>query len=168
MSPAEKSEGSALRRRRKCISLQSGLPRRNLRNTGIYANFNGQDAGNSLQSRLRGGEERIRTLGTGLKPVRADLCVSYTDSIVSIILCDCLLAVESSLTHGVSGGVRRRILGDSVEKELPSKFLKRPGWVGMCLPSGQSRGRNFLETIDSRRGFQITFSTFLLTLSRLS
>jgi hypothetical protein len=81
---------------------------------GIFRAFRGKDGGNSLQFRLRGGEERIRTLGTGLKPARADVSVSYTGSRASKILCDCLLAAESSLTGRVSEGVRRRILGDSV------------------------------------------------------
>ena len=35
----------------------------------------------SLQSRLAGGERGIRTLGTGLNGVRADVCVSYRESI---------------------------------------------------------------------------------------
>jgi hypothetical protein len=36
----------------------------------------------SLQFRLHGGEGDIRTLSTGLKPARADVCVGYTESTV--------------------------------------------------------------------------------------
>jgi hypothetical protein len=65
--------------------LQSGLIlkyaklRQFSRLPGVYRVF-------SLQSRLRGGEEDIRTLGTGLKPVRADVCVSCAESTSSKIL----------------------------------------------------------------------------------
>jgi hypothetical protein len=86
---------------------------------------------NSLQFRLRGGAERIPTLGTGLKPVRADVCVSYAESGASRILSDCLLAVQLSLTGEILEGVRRRILGDSGEKVVTSELLNQPDWVGV-------------------------------------
>jgi hypothetical protein len=80
----------------------------------MFRVFLGKWGGISLQSRLNGGEGGIRTLGTGLEPARADVSVSYTESGVSRILCDCLLAAQSALTGGVSEGVRRRILRDCV------------------------------------------------------
>ena len=41
---------------------------------------------NSLQCRTSGGEAGIRTYGTGLKPVRTDVCVSCAESTSSKIL----------------------------------------------------------------------------------
>ena len=85
--------------------------------------------GISLHFRLSGGEGGIRTLGAGLKPVRADVGVSYTESGVSRILCDCLPAAQSSLTGGVSEGVRRLILGDSVA-EIGHFEPPESAWLG--------------------------------------
>jgi len=97
----------------------------------------------SLQFRLRGGEEDIRTPGTGLKPGRPDVSVGYTQSKALRILNDCLLAAESSLTRGISKGVRRRILGDSVAESghceaAESAWLR---WrVAACL-AGSTRSK---------------------------
>jgi hypothetical protein len=51
--------------------------------------FAGNRGRNSLQFRNWLAEMGIRTIGTGLKPVRADVYVSYTESRASRILCDC-------------------------------------------------------------------------------
>src|ERR1700685_1320598 len=101
-----------------------------------FAHSAGNRGRDSLHFRLCGGAERIRTLGTGLKPVRADVCVSYAESRASKILCDCLLAAQSSLTGGVSKGVRKRILGDSVAERghFEAPELDWLGWrVTACL-----------------------------------
>jgi len=55
-----------------------------LRNTGIFAYFAAKGGAVSLRFRLAGGGERIRTLGTTLKPVRVDVRVSYTEPTTSI------------------------------------------------------------------------------------
>jgi hypothetical protein len=62
-----------------------------------FAYFGIRTGGISLRSRLRGGAERIRTLGTRLKPAKRNVCVGYAELRASRILCDCLLAAESSL-----------------------------------------------------------------------
>jgi len=138
----EKLDISSLRCRA-VRSLQSGLSRINREILACFAYFEGKGGSISLQSRLRGGAERIRPLGTGLKPVRADVCASYPESGALRILCDCVLAAQSSLTDGVSEGVRRRILGDCVAEsghfEAPeSAWL---GWrVTACL-AGVTRSK---------------------------
>ncbi len=80
------------------------------RNAGMFCVFRVGGGGISLQSRLRCGAERIRPLGTGLEPVKPDVCVSYSESGASRILCDCLLAAKSSLT----GVVPKELEGESL------------------------------------------------------
>src|SRR5436309_10071409 len=53
----------------------------NRRIAAIFSGFSRTTAGFSLRSRLCGGVGGIRTLGTGLNGVRADVCVSYRESI---------------------------------------------------------------------------------------
>jgi hypothetical protein len=101
------------------------------RNCGHFSLCSEEYSRISLHLRLYGGAERIRTLGTGLKPVRADVSVSYAESGASIILSDCLLAVQLSLTGEILEGVRRRILGDSGENVVTSELLNQPDWVGV-------------------------------------
>jgi hypothetical protein len=55
-----------------------------LANTGMFRAFRGKNRGYSLQSRLRGGDGWIRTLGTGLNGARPDVCVGYWESILSL------------------------------------------------------------------------------------
>ena len=47
---------------------------------GVFRLFRSEEAGFSLQPRLCGGERWIRTLGTTLKCISADVCVRYTES----------------------------------------------------------------------------------------
>ena len=49
----------------------------------------------SLQSRLRGGEKDIRTLGTGLNRARAHTSVTYRESITSGFSADCPPTAQS-------------------------------------------------------------------------
>jgi hypothetical protein len=56
------------------------------RNSAYFGRFCGNCSLVSLQSRLPGGEKWIRTLGTGLKPIKSDVCVSCTESTSSEIL----------------------------------------------------------------------------------
>src|SRR5438477_2505264 len=53
----------------------------NHRIAAIFRNSGGNAARVSQQPRLGGGEGGIRTLGTGLNGARADVCVSYRESI---------------------------------------------------------------------------------------
>src|SRR5260370_42428415 len=59
---------------------QSGLSGSNREIRACFAYFWANGGGFSLQFRLRGGGSRIRTVGTGLKPVRADVCVGCAES----------------------------------------------------------------------------------------
>jgi len=51
--------------------------------TPIFGNFQSDPDGFSLHFRLRGGEQDIRTLGTIFIGTRADVSVSYTESVIS-------------------------------------------------------------------------------------
>jgi len=62
------------------------VQKQKLRNCGDFQRFSGECSRVSLQLRLRGGGRGIRTLGTGLKPVRRDVFVSCTESTSSEIL----------------------------------------------------------------------------------
>ena len=130
MPSGEKLDISSLRCRA-VRSLQSGLSRINREILACFAYFEGKGGSISLQSRLRGGAERIRPLGTGLKPVRADVCASYPESGALRILCDCVLAAQSSLT----GGFPKEFEGESLAilwlKVVTSKLLNRPGCIGV-------------------------------------
>jgi hypothetical protein len=63
-------------------SLQSRLSSKYREKLGCFACFGGRGGGISLQSSLRGGERGIRTVGTALNGARADVCVSYRNSIL--------------------------------------------------------------------------------------
>ncbi len=64
----EKSRDSDALHCRVVRSLKSGLSRKNREIRACFAYFGGNGGGLSLQSRLRGGEGGIRTLGTGVSP----------------------------------------------------------------------------------------------------
>ncbi len=96
------------------------------------------------------------------------MSVSYTESRASRILCDCLLAAESSLTGGISERVRRRILGDSVAevRHFEASESACLAWhVTACLAGSHeietfSGGKNY-----QRRRFLIIFDFLARTFS---
>jgi hypothetical protein len=79
--PSGEKPGECPLRCREVHSLQSGSSPYNREIRACFAYFGVGGSGLSLQFRLRGGEVWIRTLGTGLMGVRADVCVSYRESI---------------------------------------------------------------------------------------
>ena len=85
MGPSEK-RATKLAWGVKYDAFYSPVCRQDLRNCGHFERFFGDCSEVSLQSRLRGGAEWIRTLGTGLNDARGDVCVSCTESISSEIL----------------------------------------------------------------------------------
>ncbi len=119
------------------------------RKMGIFRVFQGKDGEISLQLRLRGGAGGIRTIGTGLKPARSDVSVSYTESGASRILRNCLLAAESPLTARVFKGVRGRILGDCVGE---GGHFKAPqsAWLG-CRETARLAGSHEIETFSREK-----------------
>jgi hypothetical protein len=144
--PPEKSRDSDAFQCGVVRSLQSGLSRKNREIRARFAHFGETKGENSLRSRLRGGAGDIRTLGTGLKAARADVCVSYTESEASTILCDCLLAAQSSLTSEFLKWFEGESLGILCLKVITPELFNRPGYLARdCLPSGQSRDRNSLQ-----------------------
>ena len=86
MCPPEKSRDSDALHCRVVRSLQFMLLSNNREIRAFSAYFGGKKANFLCSFRLRGGAGRIRTLGTGLKPVRADVCVSCAESTSSKIL----------------------------------------------------------------------------------
>ena len=68
----------------------------------------------SPQSRLRGGAGRIRTVGTALKGAKADVCVSYRESITLARESIDAMCYPTDQTSAVSGPIVRRIASDSV------------------------------------------------------
>ena len=63
--------------------------------TPIFGNFQSDPDGFSLHFRLRGGEQDIRTLGTGFGRARGAVSVSCTESITSENPKDCMAAMQS-------------------------------------------------------------------------
>jgi hypothetical protein len=94
----------------------------------------------SLESRLRGGAGRIRTLGTGLKPVRADVCVSCAESTSSEILRRLPAPHSRRQTVRFHQASRGEALAIVWLKVVTFK-VPQPARLGLrcdCLPSGQS------------------------------
>jgi hypothetical protein len=107
----------------------------------------------SLQLRLRGGDGGIRTLGTGLNSVRADVCVSYRESI---------------LYPETEGQTPLRRWGKPVQFTVQSKGewlailrlkvvsttpLKRPDcFAPDCVRAAQSKSEKHLRRMGSSKG----------------
>ena len=121
-----------------------------LRNTAIFAYFAAKGGAVSLRSRLAGGEGGIRTLGTGLNGVRADVCASYRESI---------------FYPETEGLMPLRRWGKPVQFPVQSKGewlailrlkvvsttpLKRPNWFARdCVPAAQSKIKTFSREVRS-------------------
>jgi hypothetical protein len=81
VSPLEKARSIDAIRSRAVRSLQSTLRTKYHEIRACFPYFAAKGGAVSLQFRLAGGEGGIRTLGTGLNGVRADVCISYRESI---------------------------------------------------------------------------------------
>ena len=77
------------------------------------AYFAARVGADSLQFRLAGGEGGIRTLGTGLNGVIADVCVSYRESIFYPEIEGLIPFTALGQTSAVSSPIKRRMAGDS-------------------------------------------------------
>jgi hypothetical protein len=86
MCPPEKSRNSDRLRCRAVRSLQSGLSRHNREIRAISAYFGGRRADFLCSADCVAERGGIRTFGTGLNRVRADVCVSCAESTSSEIL----------------------------------------------------------------------------------
>jgi hypothetical protein len=80
--------------------LWSGLTMKTSELARISRDFRGTTSGFLCTSDYLAERTGFEPFGTGLKAVRTDFCVSYAESGASRILCDYLLAAESSLTGG--------------------------------------------------------------------
>jgi hypothetical protein len=133
-----------------------------LQNTGIFAYFAAKGGAVSLRFRLAGGEVGIRTLGTGLNGVRADVCVSYRESI---------------FYPEIEGLMPLRRWGKPVQFPVQSKGewlailrlkvvsttpLKRPDcFAPDCVRAAQSKSEKYLRRMGSSKANGWRFSESL-------
>jgi hypothetical protein len=119
----------------------------------MFRVFRDQRQALSLQLRLAGGEGGIRTLGTGLNGVRADVCASYRESI---------------FYPETEGLMPLRRWGKPVQFPVQSKGewlailrlkvvsttpLKRPDcFAPDCVRAAQSKSEKYLRRMGSSKG----------------
>jgi hypothetical protein len=112
--PAEKIRDSDHLRCQAVRSLQSGLSWNNREIRAFCAFFGGRGADFLSGPDCVAEREGIRTLGTGLSGVRADVCVSCAESTSSEILRETTCSPFETLNSAVSRSLQRRNAGDCV------------------------------------------------------